>query len=61
MRSALGTLAARGGRPHWGKLYAVTGLPLAERYPRFADFAALATAMDPTGKFRNRSLDALLG
>lgn len=53
--------AARGGRPHWGKLYAVTGLPLAERYPRFADFAALATAMDPTGKFRNRSLDALLG
>ncbi len=33
---------------------------IAERYPRFADFAALVGDVDPTGTFRNRTLDALL-
>jgi alditol oxidase len=53
-------LGGAGGRPHWGKLYAAPPGDLARRYPRFDDFAALATRMDPTGKFRNRTLDELL-
>ena len=53
--------ADRGGRPHWGKLYDADPQSLAARYPRFADFAALTAAMDPSGKFRNRTLDGLLG
>lgn len=53
--------AARGGRPHWGKLFEVAGEPLSRRYPRFDDFVALAGRMDATGKFRNRMLDAVLG
>jgi xylitol oxidase len=53
--------ADRGGRPHWGKLYDADPQSVRARYPRFADFAALAAAMDPSGKFRNRTLDGLLG
>ena len=53
-------LGSAGGRPHWGKLYATPPRALAGRYPRFADFARLAHEMDPTGKFRNASLDELL-
>ena len=54
-------LGALGGRPHWGKLYVADPAAVAGRYPRFADFASLAEGMDPTHKFRNRTLDALLG
>jgi xylitol oxidase len=53
--------ADRGGRPHWGKLYDADPRSIASRYPRFDDFAALAAEMDPTGTFRNRTLDGLLG
>lgn len=53
-------LAEWGGRPHWGKLYVTDPSTLTGRYPRFADFAELAQRMDPTRKFRNRALDALL-
>ena len=53
--------ADRGGRPHWGKLYDADPQSIADRYPRFADFAALAAQLDPSGKFRNRTLDGLLG
>ena len=52
--------ADRGGRPHWGKLYDASPASIRSRYPRFDDFADLADRMDPTGKFRNRTLDALL-
>lgn len=48
------------GRPHWGKLYAASPLSLIDRYPRFTDFGALTRRMDPHGKFRNATLDALL-
>lgn len=44
-------------RPHWGKLFTaeVAGAPdrLAELYPRLPDFRALATRLDPTGKWSN--------
>jgi xylitol oxidase len=53
-------LGGSAGRPHWGKLYAASPLSLIDRYPRFADFGALAHRMDPHGKFRNATLDALL-
>ncbi len=54
-------LAARGGRPHWGKLYWAAPDDLRSRYPRFGEFAAHARRMDPQGTFRNRMLDELLG
>lgn len=50
-------LAPFGVRPHWGKVFAAGADVLAERYPRLADFRALAARLDPTGKFRNPFLD----
>jgi xylitol oxidase len=41
-------------RPHWGKLFSSVRRDL---YPRLDDFVALASRMDPTGKFRNDYLD----
>jgi xylitol oxidase len=41
-------LAPFGARPHWGKVF-----HHAPRYPRSAEFAALAARMDPAGTFRN--------
>jgi alditol oxidase len=52
--------ADRGGRPHWGKLYDAPAESVAARYPRFGEFAALVDDVDPSGTFRNRTLDALL-
>ncbi|MFC7328306.1 FAD-binding protein [Marinactinospora rubrisoli] len=50
-------LAGLGARPHWAKLFATPPATLAERYPRFADFQALAREFDPAGKFRNAFID----
>ncbi len=41
-------LAPLGVRPHWGKLF-----HQAADYPRLPDFRALATGLDPGGKFRS--------
>lgn len=41
-------------RPHWGKLF---GSVRRELYPRLGDFVALATELDPEGKFRNAFLE----
>ena len=54
-------LGPAGGRPHWGKLYDTGSTRLADRYPRFDEFVRLADEFDPSGKFRNPTLDALLG
>ena len=48
LEAALAPFAAR---PHWGKLFAATGLR--DRYPRAADFLALAERLDPRGALRN--------
>ncbi|MEV7323643.1 FAD-binding protein [Streptomyces sp. NPDC093970] len=40
-------------RPHWGKVHGVPGEVLRDRYPRLADFRALAQDLDPEGKFAN--------
>jgi xylitol oxidase len=57
LESALAPFAPR---PHWGKLFAMPAATVASRYPRLADFRALASRHDPHGKFRNAFLDAHL-
>ncbi|WP_105968876.1 FAD-binding protein [Streptomyces geranii] len=42
-----------GARPHWGKVFAVPAEVVSGRYPRLADFAALAASLDPSAKFTN--------
>lgn len=50
-------LAPLSPRPHWGKLFTMDKATLQSRYPRLADFQALARKHDPDGKFRNAFLD----
>jgi xylitol oxidase len=45
-------------RPHWGKLFTMSGAELRSRYPKLEDFVALASKFDPKRKFRNDFLDA---
>ncbi|WP_037858671.1 FAD-binding protein [Streptomyces sp. NRRL S-340] len=49
-----------GPRPHWGKVFTVPAAALRERYPRLADFRALARELDPDGKFTNDFVRDLL-
>ncbi|OLT49038.1 FAD-binding protein [Cellulosimicrobium sp. CUA-896] len=60
-------LARLGARPHWGKLsHAVTSTDpaalaaVAARYPRLAEFRALAERLDPDGRFRGGFVGRLL-
>ncbi|WP_233517632.1 D-arabinono-1,4-lactone oxidase [Geodermatophilus marinus] len=46
-----------GPRPHWGKLFRAGAAELSARYPRHADFVALAERLDPRGAFRNDWLE----
>ncbi|WP_342361794.1 FAD-binding protein [Terrarubrum flagellatum] len=46
-------LAPFGVRPHWGKLASIDPSDVRALFPRFDDFARLAGALDPGGKFRN--------
>jgi L-gulono-1,4-lactone dehydrogenase len=50
-----------GGRPHWGKRHFQTHETLAERYPRWSDFAAVRDRLDPHRTFRNEYTDRVLG
>ena len=52
---------AVGGRPHWGKMHTLDAAVLAERYPRFEEFRAVRSQVDPNGVFRNAYLDQVLG
>ncbi|RSS83600.1 FAD-binding protein [Streptomyces sp. WAC06614] len=54
-------LAPFAPRPHWGKLFTVAPEALAARYPRWEDFRALRTALDPEGTFRNPLTDRYFG
>ncbi|MET9255046.1 FAD-binding protein [Streptomyces sp. NPDC003717] len=47
-------------RPHWGKVFATPADVLRGRYPRLADFRALAGALDPAGKFTNAFVRGVL-
>ncbi|WP_320068214.1 D-arabinono-1,4-lactone oxidase [Micromonospora sp. RTGN7] len=53
--------AGLGGRPHWGKLHWRDASSLAPAYPRFADFQAMRTRLDPTGVFGSPHLTHLFG
>jgi L-gulonolactone oxidase len=49
------------GRPHWGKIHYRTADDLRDVYPRWDDFAAVRSRLDPQGRFRNAYLDRVLG
>jgi L-gulono-1,4-lactone dehydrogenase len=53
--------ARRGGRPHWGKLHALSAAQLRPRYPRFDDFLAVRAELDPDGVLLNAHLRRVLG
>ena len=53
-------LAPFGARPHWGKVFDTAATDVAALYPRLDDFRALASSLDPDGKFRNDFVDQLL-
>ncbi|MGH8781651.1 D-arabinono-1,4-lactone oxidase [Paraburkholderia sp.] len=50
-----------GGRPHWGKVHALTAHDLSRLYPRWDDFLALRERMDPHGRFLTPYLRGLFG
>jgi FAD-linked oxidoreductase len=51
---------AYAGRPHWGKRHTRTADELRSLYPEFDRFLALRRKLDPTGKFLNPHLGAML-
>lgn len=54
-------LAELGARPHWGKVCSDGYPDPLARYPRGAEFVALADEADPRRVFRNAYLDRVLG
>lgn len=50
-------LAPFDARPHWGKVFHAGAADISSLYPRFNDFKALASSMDPEGKLRNEFLN----
>jgi len=47
-------------RPHWAKLFSMSGDRIRAAYPRIDQFLALARRLDPEGKFQNDFLRRLL-
>jgi L-gulonolactone oxidase len=60
-RAVASIMDAYGGRPHWGKRHFQSAATLAERYPRWSEFASLRDRLDPGGAFRNAYTDRVLG
>ncbi|MFF8033721.1 FAD-binding protein [Streptomyces sp. NPDC016626] len=54
-------LAPFDARPHWGKVFTTPAAALRARYPRLADFRALAREVDPAGTFANAFVRDVLG
>jgi len=52
-----GALAPFRPRTHWGKLFVLPAAQVMAGYPRLGEFRALASRLDPQGKFRNAFLD----
>lgn len=55
------TMQAHGGRPNWGKLFAVEPAELAALYPRLADFRRVRQQLDPDNRFLNDALATWFG
>ncbi len=53
-------LANFDARPHWGKIFTMPFGTVARLYSRLGDFRDLTVRHDPTAKFRNPFLDAVL-
>ncbi len=49
------------GRPHWGKRHFQTAETLRPRYPRWDDFQAVRSRLDPDGRFANAYSNRVLG
>jgi L-gulonolactone oxidase len=49
------------GRPHWGKRHFRTAADLEPLYPRWSDFQATRSRLDPAGVFANDYTDRVLG
>jgi L-gulono-1,4-lactone dehydrogenase len=54
-------MGSYGGRPHWGKRHFQTAETLAGRYPRWADFQAARSELDPDRVFTNEYAERVLG
>ena len=51
-----------GGRPHWGKCFALTRPEAEAMYPRtYARFCAIREELDPEGVFSNEFLQGMFG
>ena len=50
-----------GGRPHWGKIHSLGAEALSKLYPRFGEFQALRTKLDPKGRLLNDHLKHVFG
>jgi alditol oxidase len=51
-------LAPFGARPHWGKLFTLSGSRMKELYPEMAKYQGLLAHYDAKGKFRNPFIEA---
>lgn len=60
VRAVEAALAPFQPRPHWAKVFTLPPADIRGRYPRYADFRALAGRLDPEGKFRNTMVQDLL-
>jgi L-gulono-1,4-lactone dehydrogenase len=49
------------GRPHWGKLHTRTAHDLSQVYPRWNEFQAIRSRLDPNRVLANEYLDRVLG
>ncbi len=54
-------MAEYGGRPHWGKRHQLGATELAKLYPRFEDFKAVRSRLDPDSRFANPYTEQVLG
>ncbi|MFI9612313.1 D-arabinono-1,4-lactone oxidase [Streptomyces sp. NPDC052023] len=54
-------LESFGARPHWGKVFAMPGAVVRERFPRLPEFRSLVEELDPAGKFTNAFVRGVLG
>ncbi|HSF97044.1 MAG TPA: FAD-binding protein [Ornithinibacter sp.] len=61
VREVEAELVPLGARPHWGKVFEMDAVALAEAFPRLRDFASLRERVDPDHVFGNAFLDRVLG
>ena len=53
-------LAPFGARPHWGKLFTMSGFAIKPFYPELTKYQGLLARYDAKGKFRNRFMETTI-